>query len=174
MLLTLSAQTLPALTMWAWLGIAYPLLTLSIWAALGQWIIMRPKKFERDTFCFGCLVSRYLAWHAFWTTLVACPFVPVATLVFSLLTAQLMANWRVYKDSSEKGPRIIEEFHTMFQLELETQRLIRTKHICKWRRKVSGDVLTGKTHHDQLKRGSSFSVPVACSYVEMSLSFKRG
>lgn len=98
----------------AWLGIAYPLLTLYIWAALCQWIIMRPMKFERDIFCFGCLLSGYIAWHTFWTTLLACLFAPVATLVFPLLTAQLKANWRVYKGSSEKGPRIIEEFLQIF------------------------------------------------------------
>lgn len=153
----LSAQTLPALTMLSW-----ALLTLYIWAALGQWIITRPMKFERDTFCFGCLVSGYIAWHAeVWlgvnpNDLCLCSSCH-ASLSFTYSTAQgkLKSLQRFIRERTQN----IEEFHITFQLELETQRLIRTKCICKWRRKAGGDVLTGNTHHDQLKRGSSSSVP---------------
>lgn len=95
-----------------------------------------------------------------------------SSLPFTYSTAQgkLKSLQRFIRERTQDYRRV----STNFQLELETQRLIRTKHVCKWRRKASGDVLTGKTHHNQLKKGSSFSVPVDCSYVEMSLFFKGG
>lgn len=113
MLLKVSAQTLPALTMLAWLGIAYPLLTLYLWAALGQWIIMRPMTFERDTFCFGCLVSEYIVWHAFWATLVACSSCH-SSLSFTYSTAQgkLKSLQQFIRERTQDYRRVSYNFST--------------------------------------------------------------
>lgn len=120
----------------------------------GQWNL-KGTPFALVSWCQGALLGMQKSGWV--STLMTCPFVPVATLVFTYSTAQgkLKSLQRFIRERTQNT----EEFHIIFQLELETQRLIRTKCKCKWRRKAGGDVLTGNTHHDQLKRGSSSSVP---------------